>query len=172
MIDSKGQSLHRTLIEQQRPHPLVAALTFAHQTNEIAGDGSQGASLNPKNGRLLRAGEHDAWMVGGHPDARGVRIPEEAIPGRHLNFLQALNHVHKVASETRSQPGTVAAGSWYSAEKDHIALDASTSVPRKRDAVRLMEGRDEDATFNLKTFDEVKNHKKAARLATEGKATA
>ena len=57
----------------------------------------------------------------------------------------------------------VVAGSWYSAKKDHLALDASTQMDSKADAMEAMysRGDGEDAIFNLKTFEEVQNDRKA-----------
>lgn len=156
----KGRErLTEALTEPQRPHPVLSALQFAAQTNEIPTDpeGVQGASLDVKTGRLMQAGKTDAWMVGGHPDAHGNRIAETTIPGREMTVGQALDHVQRVSRLTRGVPGHVGAGSWYSDQKDHLALDASTPVKDEETAKSLMKHRDEDAIFHLKSYTEVSN---------------
>lgn len=165
MAELKGkQRLNEALNGPQRPSPVLSAFQFMHATNEIPADpdGVQGASLDPRTGRLLQAGVTDRWMVGGHPDNSGEAIEEKSVPGRGINFRQALDHVQRVSRLTQGQPAAVAAGSWYSPKKKHIALDASTPIERQDVAEQLMKDRDEDAIFHLKSFNEVKNPLKAS----------
>jgi len=166
MAELKGkQRLGEALTQPQRPSPVLSAFQFMHASNDVPSDpeGVQGASLNVRTGRLLQAGVTDRWMVGGHPDNAGKAIPETSITGRGINFRQAVDHVQKVSRLTQGQPVAVAAGSWYSPEKNHIALDASTPVEHQHDAEQLMKQRNEDATFHLKSFTEVKNPLKGSR---------
>lgn len=149
--------MDEALSEQQRPLPILSALQFASQTNEVPADpsGTQGASLNVSTGRLMKAGDTDVWMVGGHPGRDGQPIPTQHVPGRGISVLQAMNHVQRVAREGRgSRPP--AAGSWYDPAEHRIDLDASTPVEGREDAVSLWKSRPaEKAIFNLRTFEEL-----------------
>ena len=177
---SRSQRMSAVLSEPQRPSPILSALQFQHATNTIptpeqsAQGMPQGASLDIHSGRLLQAGIADKWMVGGHIANGGATIPEVAIsrPERGITFRESLDHVQNVTAQTRGQGKAVAAGSWYSDEKDHIALDASTSTSNRKTARKLMHRRDEDETFNLKTGTTMVNERKATRVAAEKTAAA
>lgn len=157
MSDELRSRLHQAVVAPTHPHPLLSALQFANQTNEIPpDDGVQGASLNVRTGQLLRAGETDRWMVGGHVDKDGNKVEPVHVAGRQISLPEAVHHVIKVSRRTAGQ-GPVAAGSWYDPSEGHIDLDASTPVPDRETATALMKQRNEKATFNLKTFEQVDN---------------
>lgn len=153
----RSSRLNQSLNTPNRPHPVLSAIQFVDQTNEIPEDGEQGASLNVRTGRLFKAGQSDQWMVGGHRDMAGKKIKPKQVKGREITLEQGLNHVMRVQRRTRGQSGVVAAGSWYDAEKGHIDLDASTAAPDRETATSLMKQRNEKAVFNLQTFETVHN---------------
>jgi len=113
---------------------------FADQTNAIGG-----ATIHPTSLEIPQIGE-PGWMVGGHPDANGKRIPERTVSAP-LSRHEAASHIVKTAIATNGDK-TGYAGSWKN-DAGKIALDASTRVDGRRSARREGNNRNEDAIFGL-----------------------
>lgn len=116
------------------------AQAFTDQTNAVGG-----GTIHPTSLGIPQIGE-TGWMVGGHPDSSGKRIPERTVSAP-LSAHEAASHIVKTAIATGGDK-TGYAGSWVN-DEGKIALDASTRVDGRRAARRLGNQRNEDAIFGL-----------------------
>ena len=114
---------------------------FTDQNNSDAG----GASIHPTSLNIPQIGEH-GWMVGGHPDTAGNRIPE-TYASSPMTREQASAHIKRVAGLTGGAPDGFA-GSWV--DGGRTVLDASTRIRTRKAAVAEGDARGEDSTFGLR----------------------
>jgi len=114
---------------------------FTDQNNSDAG----GASIHPTSLNIPQIGEH-GWMVGGHPDTAGNRIPE-TYASSPMTAVEAAAHIKRVAGLTGGDPDGFA-GSWV--DEGRTVLDASTRIRTRKDAVTEGDARGEDSIFGFR----------------------
>lgn len=136
------------MADTRRAHFDSAFISAAHAFSE-ATNAHGGSSIQPVTFHIPEVGGRDTgWMVGGHPDTTGKRIPETWV-GKQLKPYEAAAHMAKTAILTAADPQAYA-GSWADPNNDgRIVLDASTRVGGRREARTLGNARNEDAMFGL-----------------------
>jgi hypothetical protein len=149
------------LNEKPKQHPLLNAMQFIDDTK------GGGASLNVKTGENAKLGSSNVILVGGEKDTSGKRVPT-AYYGKTRKGSSAkapemgLTDVLKERARVNNLTGgrkNVFMGSWVSDTEPHkgVQVDASAGFSDPNEAMKALKDRNEEAGFNLKTGEEVKN---------------
>lgn len=149
---------------QQLQHDLTAAGRFVAATHEFGG-----ATMNPRTGHVLEAGE-DVHLVGGHADPQtGLKIPtryyDQGVGNPHLSVAQAHAERIRTLILTQGQKDS-GLGSWIDSQNPTkgVQVDNSTIFHDRRQAETATLARNEDAMFSMKDLSEPRNEEiRAAR---------
>lgn len=113
-----------------------------------------GASMSPRTGTILPEG-HEAYMVGGHPDKAGNRIPSKIVPAHEFNE----GHVRDYASSVRSLVDPVdrsaRIGAWHNTEDGNVYMDVSSHMLERDAAVKAGHERNEISIWDNKHMREL-----------------
>lgn len=161
-LNWRTPAMVEALNEKPRQHPLLNAMQFIDDTKAHGG-----ASMNVHTGELANVGSADVTLVGGEKDTGGKRIPT-AYYGKTRKGSSAktpemgLTDVLKERARVKGLTGgrkNVFMGSWVSTTEPHkgVQIDASAGFSDPNEAKSALKDRNEEAGFNLKTGEEVKN---------------
>lgn len=140
--------------------PSVNAAIFAARTNA-----NQGESFNLNTKQFASAQSEGRYVVGGESDPKGKRIKTKYVNrGRktpQLSAADAASHIERASLATKNASGAHL-GSWVDPEntKKGVQMDVSSIFSDKKKAESVMEKRNEDAMWDLKTNQNIYNAKK------------
>jgi hypothetical protein len=113
-----------------------------------------GASMSPRTGTILPEG-HEAYMVGGHPDKSGNRIPSKIVPADEFGE----EHVRDYAASARNVIDPVdrsaRIGSWHNTDDGNVYLDVSSHMLDPHSAVKAGRERNEISVWDNKHMREL-----------------
>jgi hypothetical protein len=144
-------------------HPALSATEFAARTNAKP-ISDRGLTMNVHTGITTDEQPASGYAVGGERDSKGRRINTQKVNKGTKDPKVNANDVSKFSEKVRmgTSDKNVNIGSWVDPEKPKsgVQLDASRVYTDKKEAIKKMESRKEDAMYNVQTYENIPNLKK------------
>lgn len=113
-----------------------------------------GASMSPRTGNILQPGT-EAYMVGGHPDKSGERIPSKIVPASDFSASHVRDYIDSVGSTMNPVDRSARIGAWHNTDDGNVYLDVSSHMLDKDSAVNAGRSRNEISIWDNKNMNEV-----------------